>query len=210
MKMTIIEIVIIYLALGTPLGVYKFASLPDKFTGLSLLRTTFAYFAWPAAAPRLAYRIAVANFDEHTFTQKVEHIRGRIESLAFAEATSAEIFEFREIFYRYTGLTEAGSSIVGTDHITNLDEIGFIADTAIAARCAARRNKNKISTYQTIAREDLIALVRSINHRDPEIAGQTLDLAVMLNDTTTAEQLHELLTNPVATPQTTSVSALAA
>ncbi|MEQ1921245.1 MAG: hypothetical protein ABL952_01940 [Pyrinomonadaceae bacterium] len=207
--MTIIEIVIIYLALGTPLGVYKFASLPDKFTGLSLLRTTFAYFAWPAAAPRLAYRIAVATYDEHTFTQKVEHIRGRIESLAFAKATSAEIFEFREIFYRYTGLTEAGSSIVGTDHITNLDEIGFIADPATAARCSARRNISKISTYQSIAREDLIALVRSINHRDPEIAGQTLDLAVMLNDKATAEQLHEMLTNPV-THETSRITSLAA
>ncbi len=209
MKMTIIEIVIIYLALGTPLGVYKFASLPDKFTGLSLLRTTFAYFAWPAAAPRLAYRIAVANYDEQTFMQKVEHIRGRIESLAFAEATSAEIFEFREIFYRYTGLTEAGSSIVGTDHITHLDEIGVIADPAIAARCSARRNKNKISTYQTIAREDLIALVRSINHRDPEIAGQSLDLAAMLNDTATAEQLYELLNSPIM-HETHRVTSLAA
>ncbi len=209
MKMTIIEIVIIYLALGTPLGVYKFASLTDKFTGLSLLRTTFAYFAWPAAAPRLAYRIAVANNDEQTFTQKLEHIRGRIESLAFAEAKSAEIFEFREIFYRYTGLTEAGSSIVGTDHITNLGDIGFIADPAIAARCAARRNQATITAYQTIASDDMISLVRSIKHRDPEIAGQALDLAVMLNDTTTAEQLHELLTSPIM-HETHRVTSLAA
>ena len=71
LRMTLIEMIIIYLALGTPLGVYKFASLPDKFSGLSLLRTTFAYFAWPAAAPRLAYRIAVAENPEQTLTQKI-------------------------------------------------------------------------------------------------------------------------------------------
>ena len=210
MKMTIIEIVIIYLALGTPLGVYKFASLPDKFTGLSLLRTTFAYFAWPAAAPRLAYRIAVANYDAQTFTQKVEHIRGRIESLAFAEATSAEIFEFREIFYRYAGLTEAGNAIIGTDHITNLTGIGVIADPAIAARCAARRNQNKINAYQLIAREDMIAFVRSTKHRDPEIAGLALDLAVMLNDVAAAEQLHAQLTRTVSSHETHRVTSLAA
>ncbi len=208
MKMTIIEIVIIYLALGTPLGVYKFASLPDKFTGLSLLRTTFAYFAWPAAAPRLAYRIAVANFDQ-SLNQKVERIRESIESLAFAGATSAEIFEFREIFYRYAGLTEAGNAVIGTDHIANLAEIGAITDPAIAARCAARRNQSKINAYQMGSREDLITLVRSINHRDPEIPGLALDLAVMLNDTATAEQLHELLTSPI-THETHRVTSLAA
>ncbi len=210
MKMTIIEIVIIYLALGTPLGVYKFASLPDKFTGLSLLRTTFSYFLWPAAAPRLAYRIAVANNDEQVFTQKVERIRSQIETLAFAGSTSTEIFDFREIFYRYTGLTEAGNADIGTDHITNLADIGMITDPAVAAHCAARRNQNKINAYQTVAREDLIALIRSINHRDPEIAGLALDLAVMLNDMTTAEHLHDQLTSPTRSHETRRVTSLAA
>ena len=210
MKMTIIEIVIIYLALGTPLGVYKFASLPDKFTGLSLLRTTFSYLLWPAAAPRLAYRIAIANYDVQTFTQKVEHIRGRIESLAFAEATSAEIFEFREIFYRFAGLTEAGNAVIGADHITNLAGIGVIADPTIATRCAARCNQKKINAYQIGAREDLIALVRSINHRDPEIAGLALDLAVVLNDIATAEQLHEQLTSTITSHKTHRITSLAA
>ena len=196
LRMTLIEMIIIYLALGTPLGVYKFASLPDKFSGLSLLRTTFAYFAWPAAAPRLAYRIAVAENPEQTLTQKIEQIRGRIESIAFSGASSAEIFEFREIFYRYAGLTEAGNSMIGTDHITNLADIGAVADATIAARCAARRNQKKIDTYQANAQEDLIAMTRSISHRDHEIAALTLDLAELLSDYATAEQLLELGSNP--------------
>ncbi len=210
MKMTIIEIVIIYLALGTPLGVYKFASLPDKFTGLSLLRTTFSYFLWPAAAPRLAYRIAVATDDVQPLAARIENIRGRLESLAFAGAASTEIFDFREVFYRYAGLTEAANAVIGTDHIANLAAINVISDTAVAARCAARRNQKKIDAYQSVAREDMIALVRYIAHRDAEIGMLAIDLAEMLNDHTTAEQLREMPISTVSTHRSDRISSLAA
>ena len=210
--MSVAEILIIYLALGAPFGVYKFASLPKAHSGKDLLRSTLSYFFWPAAAPYFAYRLVREKGKSLATPESIESTRQRIELLALNDAPSQSVFEFREIFYRYTGLAETAFSFAGTDHIGGLADIGVIGDRKIASSCASRRNGKLIAAHHSNARADLVETVTrlSINGKE-EVTSLAADLANSLGDHEAAAILME--SQKAKTPQSVrndDVKALAA
>lgn len=199
--MGIAEIVITYFALGAPFGVYKFASLPKAHSGKDLLRSTLSYFFWPAAAPYFAYRLVREKGKSLATPESIESARQRIELLALNDATSQSIFEFREIFYRYTGLAEAAFSFAGTDHIGGLADIGVIADRRVASSCTSRRNSKLIAAHHSNARADLVkAIARLSIDRSDEVISLAADLANSLGDHESAAMLMDH--QKARTPQT--------
>src|SRR2546423_15604025 len=100
------DIIVIYFACGSPLGVYYFTRIKDRPSFGSAFWTLLRFLAWPVSVAILLRHKYFAGrpSDEEILDRKINDIRSEMELIAFGGAPASSGFDFREVYTRFTGL----------------------------------------------------------------------------------------------------------
>ncbi|MGI9034770.1 MAG: hypothetical protein ACR2GD_01910 [Pyrinomonadaceae bacterium] len=169
--MKLSDFLIIYLACGAPFGVYFFLQHRNRknFGGV-YLQSFGLVFVWiPYAFPFL--HDFITNYfrqssPQKSVVRKLEDLQKKISQMMFDSGSRFPIFEFREIFERYIGLTTAVNLL--DDCPSRKDEeifrVALRQNVKLGAQCLNRRNHLRVERHQTLARADFLKLVVELNH----------------------------------------------
>lgn len=188
------DLTVVYFALGSPFGVYQ-VTRGGMRTRRSAAAAAVHFVLWPVFALVLLRESLVNHVrSQNELEFRVEDIASRLESLAFTKGSMASLFEYREVFGRYTGLTIAlkiqGSARCWKD----LFSISRHENVERASVCLLRRNQNLLSFHQMRARNDFIHLISNMMDSHPQ--GDQIVTLIM--------ELGELIRDPKMTSQFSS------
>lgn len=154
--MGLVEIIIIYLALGSPFAIFE-AAVPAG-SARRAAAMVFAVVAWPAYAGKLVFSRSdpAAAF---LTTDPLLDIREELEAL-LTDGEAQAVFELREVFDRYTGLALALDASAARPY--ELLEISGHTSPAAGSRCLDRRNVLRLKRHLAAAREEFHSLASSL------------------------------------------------
>ena len=207
--MNLRDIFIIYLACGAPVVVYYFLQNRHAFeTKLLLLKSLFRFVFWIPFAFRMVARTSfLTNFYNNSFASlaetdakkelEIEEIRKTFENIFTKSDFSFSIYEFREIFERYVGLsleTLAESSEISPAE-TEIYRITNHHNKKLGEICLNRRNRKRLSFHQKLARRDFFEILNKFVRKTdkPQVLFQSVaNLAALLNDVEAQETTEKL------------------
>ncbi len=189
----LINLIIIYFACGSPIGVYRITRT-TRLRSARQAATLGVYFVfWPVFVPAVLRRSLSVH--ETDIEQAIAIIRTALEKIAFAGSPTATVFEFREVFARYTGLTLALYCDSSINPRTELLKLTGHRNIAVAAACMKRRDRQRLLFHQKHARNEFVEIVSTIARESPkdiEILKLSMQLAALLNDGKIADNLSVL------------------
>ena len=183
----LINLIIIYFACGSPIGVYRTTRLSHLRSPGQAAAIGVYFILWPVFAPAILRRALL--FGETNIEHAIKRICSEIESIAFDGRPTEAVFEFREVFARYAYLTLALVDGGATRFPAELFAEAGNRDLPIASRCFERRNRRRLAFHQMRARKEFVEMISVIRPGGDKIVDLCLTLARLLNDTQTAEQL---------------------
>lgn len=167
------DFLIIYLTCGAPLSVFYFLQYREQQNQTRLWFKTFSTFIFwlPFGVhllknkPKKKFLSYKKTFSETETTQtEISIFQKQLEEIFQKSDLQISIFEFREVFDRYVGLTQATdcgeAKTTGTEK-----EIFRIADNRnaeIGAICLNRRNLKRLTFHQTLARQDFFQVINQL------------------------------------------------
>lgn len=195
--MNLADLLIIYFACGAPFVVYQFTAHHKARNAKAILKIIWHICLWPVYAVLLlnARLFAKDGRDETVHDRHIKYLRSEIEQLAFANGSAASIFDFREIFNRYVGLSEAANT-VSTNVTDDFFEIAMVENKPLASACVARRNREKLAFHQTSARNDFVDLISDLTIDHSELLQLAIHLAAQVNDQVAVDDLNALSYHP--------------
>lgn len=184
--MVFIDFFIIYLACGTPFGVYYF--LNHRFEKYALIKSISTALLWIPYSLHLIYEKyagkpspRLMEIQKYFETELPEHI---------------SIFQFRETIERYSGLCQANAheNHRPTASETELMQISAHTGTSLGAKCLHRRNRTLLRFHQKLARRDLLfffnEIVRAAQDKE-KIRHLMIEYAKLLKDESVEKSLAE-------------------
>jgi len=196
--MNVTDLIIIYLACGSPFGVYQITKRQPARSGVEWLKIVLSFLLWPVyLADLLIGRIfnSRERADEDR-RYRIEEIRLDIEHLAFSGEPISLLFEFREVFSRFTGLSDA----VNAPNARSTKEIFAVTDhdnKLLGSRCLDRRNAKRLAFHRALARNEFVDLLSRL----------TIDVLVRIDLATLGTELAEHLQDPDLKADLTSLLA---
>jgi hypothetical protein len=173
--MNLYDFLIIYLACGAPLGVYYYLQhrKTPNFKRLRL-KTLLNFLFWMPFAFRLWRESTASNnffgnifagkfSSDAKFEKNIYSIQKQLERIYLESNLKLTIYEAREIFQRYAGLTlecqfeHRSSQIARTKN--GIFQIAGHKNAALAVICLERRNRKRLDFHQTEARRDFLQLL---------------------------------------------------
>lgn len=209
--MKISELIIIYLACGAPLGVYFFLQHRRKKEFRTIVLKSFlTVIVWIPYAVRLLHshltkKLINKDFEEFAAAdarrrQELEKIQNDIWQFAFKEKVQISIFEFREIFERYSGLTLAAQENEAGMYETEIFSVANHPNKNLAAKCLQRRNRSRLEFHQTLASKDFLKLLsRLVTKNSEKLRISALEFVRILNDAETLRAVEKLFAGSVQT-----------
>lgn len=164
--MNLIDFIIIYLACGTPFGMYHF--IDNRKSDSHRLKSLFTIFVWIPYAiwllrEKFAGRFSNSNLKEIEFLTLeneavLEKTKKELECVLFKDIETFSTFEFRETTERYIGLTIANriKNRKPTEKEKDLFQISGSDNKILAAKCVHRRNLKLLSFHHSLARKDFL------------------------------------------------------
>jgi len=205
--MNLSDLIIIYLACGSPFGVYQITKRQQQPSPGSWASILTSFLLWPVLAITLLVDRIVSDRDntDATANARIERIRSDIERIAFSGGATAALFEFREVFYRFTGLFAAANTEITKRPSSELFEVSGHSNKELASRCMARRNREKLAYHQVLARNEFVDLIADLANGQAgsiEVAKLALELADHLGDADTSADLSAVLSGQVRSSHT--------
>ena len=197
--MTVTDLIIIYLACGSPFGVHQITRRQNGQASTSWLIVLASFLFWPGFATALLIGRFVSENVGNEDASRIERFRTEIERVGFTGEATSSLFEFREVFYRFTGLIEAANSKPPVKATNELFEVSGHANKSLASKCLARRNREKLAYHQTQARNEFVDIIAELAnnefHRE-EITSIAIKFTAYLKDDTATSDLTALLSRP--------------
>jgi hypothetical protein len=213
--MKLSDFIIIYLACGAPFAVFYFLQhRREKNSLLVYLKTLCLVFVWipyaiwllhESVTKYLLKREAVKNSAVGT----LENFEKGFSKFVFETDGEISVFDFREVFERYTGLTLAKNSAesIPPKSSEEIFRVALRQNIKLGAQCLHRRNLKRIESHQDGARHDFVNLVFDLKQIVPEteeLGKLSFELVKFLNDDQAAEDLRKVyawnLQNETACP----------
>lgn len=218
------DLLIIYLACGAPFGVYYFLQNRRDANSKSLwLKTVVNFLFWLPLAFRLLWKnkslqkVFRIIFDgnktlDAEIEKRVAPIRKNLETTIIKSIPkSAEnipqtsIFEIREVFDRYIGLTLACQIDRKNSQFDNeFYKIFAPTNSQLASICFARRNRQRLFFHQTEARRDFLNLISGADGAN--FQRQTIEFVRLLEDLTAQDALEKMFAQKAQTEKQPSVN----
>jgi hypothetical protein len=204
--MPISEILIVYLAFGAPLAVYRYLETRKVSRRRRILMSLVTFGFWVPFAVRLSLRhFTNASFDgdfvspsRRKRSESVTNDRQEALRTAIAEAgCPLPRHDLREVIERYAGLSEAatdlGSTLPGEKAVNFFEAAGRPTD--IGARCLSRRERARFQRHLDDSRLSFLTLFDQLtgpgSARNRAIR-RAVELALVLNDMEAADRLGEI------------------
>ncbi|MGI8640954.1 MAG: hypothetical protein ACR2MG_13540 [Pyrinomonadaceae bacterium] len=193
------DLLIIYLACGAPFGVYYFLqNRRRKNTSLFWLETIFTFVVWLPFAVRLFRKKVTFNRSQSLLINKEKNlysIQKQIEIILLETNLQISIYNFREIFERYIGLTLANSgenkNIIEAEK--EIFRVSKNSNIELAAICYHRRNRKRLSFHHTLARQDflnIIAKLAEFTSAQNRLGSLAIEFVITLKDTEARKTLE--------------------
>ena len=195
--MTFIDIAIIYLACGAPLSMHYFFAATRKLNLHFAAQIVLVAVFWPIAAFLLVQtvrkqRVFTSQIGQNDLDRRLDLFRIEIERSTFTDETAASVFEFRELFARYTGLAQAANARHAVPR-HELFKLSSHEQIDLASICLERKARNRLLIHADAASEDLVSFIAASGI--DAVCG-TLPIAramaELLNDHLTVTRLGEL------------------
>lgn len=167
--MNLTDFIIIYLACGTPFGMYHF--IDRRKSDSHWLKSLFTVFVWIPYAiwllrQKFTGRFSSRNLRElESFTLEIEAVlektKKELERILVKDIKVFSAFEFRETIERYIGLTIASriENQKPTDKEKDLFQISGSDNKILAAKCLHRRNLKLLNFHHSLARKDFLKFI---------------------------------------------------
>lgn len=196
--MTFIDLAIIYLACGAPLSMHYFFAASRKPNFYFAARIVLVSLFWPIAAFLLVHKVRTplvsgSQIGQNDLDRRLDSLRVKIERSAFTDETAASVFEFRELFARYTGLAQAANARNSATTVNELFNLSSHQQGDLATICLERKAKNRLLDHADAASEDLVSFISASSiYSDNALLSSATSLAELLGDRQTASRLREL------------------
>jgi hypothetical protein len=209
--MNLYDFLIIYLSGGAPLGVYYFLlnRKTPHFKHL-WLKTFLTFTFWLPFAYRLLRKSSLMQSVSGVFfgrklvldaniEKNIYPIQKQLEKVFLESNLKLSIYEVREIFERYAGLTltcqfeHNNSQTARTEN--KIFEIAGHQNAELAAACLHRRNRNRLTFHQTEARRDFLNLLAELFDSDSDIEKlheTAIEFVTLLNDTEARNAIEKI------------------
>lgn len=220
------DLIIIYLACGAPLGVYYFLQHRRTANVKSLWLKTFVNFLFwmPFAFQLLLENKSLKKlfrniFDSNTVSdstieKRIAPLRKNLETSIIKNIPqtsenipSLSVFEVREVFDRYIGLTIARQIEDKNSQFDRMEndfyKISSHKNASLATICAARRNRQRLFFHQTEARQDFLSLINVTGNEN--FRRQIIEFVGLLEDTEAQIALEKIFARKAQTEKLSSV-----
>ncbi len=192
--MNLTDFFIIYLACGSPFGVYEASKQHSRLSIYGFALIAGALLLWPVFAFSLIKRQYFIYQDSRDASRQthIERIRADIESLAFPEGTTVSLFEFRDTIARFTNLFDAVNRNPRATPAKELFEISGHPNIDLAARCRERLYNQRLLFHELQVRREFVDLVSqlALDTSNPnEIFALATELAEHIGDTVATKDL---------------------
>lgn len=212
--MTLLEIAVFYLAVGSPLAADRFFS--SRRRRLAFGEAALVLIFWPGFAAYIVYGKVAARLDQreqgHEADQGTDFERIISDASRRIRASTelregGDALRVQDLIRRYVSMTVAsGTSRWGTDgHSRAFAEAAGRTDVEVVARCMNRRNAVRLAEHQGRARRDLLFFLATGVGRSVLPVRDALELARTLGDVETASQIAKLESEPVSEIESTRV-----
>ncbi len=208
--MNFTDLIIIYLTCGAPFGVYFFFQnrenydifqrlLKSLLIGLFWIPTGFRFLHQFVIKKLLKSQFAENNSTDSSQKVKITQFERVFSKYLLKNNCEISLFDFRETFERYVGLTLSipkENEIIITD--SDFFRISNHQNFKLGEICLQRRNRLRLQSHQTQARQDLFQLFAKINSNDLEakiIKSQAFEFFGVLEDFDAQNGLTEIFCN---------------
>jgi hypothetical protein len=203
--MTIIEIIIIYLACGSPFAVSRLLRNEGYFGLQNVLSSVGSLFGWPIFLPEIAKQFVTRRLQTKDYSldgsdsdSRLLQLRKAIEKEWCYVFGEAEVIRFREGLERYINISlallQAGQN---TSPEFEVLDIGGHTDNEVGNACLSRRNKQKLETHRTASRVALVDAAFQIHQaggaRALEVA---IELSKLVGDSECVKELESVRIAP--------------
>jgi hypothetical protein len=117
------------------------------------------------------------SFDKKAASDsEIELIQKEIEQIVFENNPKFSIFEFREVFERYVGLTltkNHQNNQIGENE-TDIFRVAKNENVKLGAICLNRRNQFKLKYHQTLARRDFLKIIHEFQSNKLQLSSAGL------------------------------------
>ncbi len=207
--MNLRDLFIIYLACGAPFGVYYFLQNRNHLeTKILWLKSLIRFVFWiPFAIETVARKSLFTNlyairFDDSANSDakkeiEIEEIKKLFENILSDKKLNISIFEFREIFDRYVGLSVEiqSENVEFSLPETEIFRITNHSNKNLGEICLHRRNRKRLSFHQKLARRDFLEIFKRIFDKSSEpqrLFDKALRLADFINDSEARKTLEKI------------------
>jgi hypothetical protein len=204
--MTFTDLLIIYLAFGAPLAVYKY--LQNRGTEISrrILLSSFTFLVWLPAAVEIGYLYLtnayskgnfVSRLDSDSADQKLGAMRESISTQLIKLTRGSNPHDLRETVDRYVGLADAVRNSTGpAKPVENeLFKAAGRETDQLSSICLLRRNLHRLKRHHIQASADFIELFERNGERHDSSIEAGIELAQQLDDDYTVRHLSALKAN---------------
>ncbi|MEP6849847.1 MAG: hypothetical protein ABI999_13405 [Acidobacteriota bacterium] len=205
--MKISEAIIIYLAIGAPFAVNNFLRAGKDRISKGILHALLAFLLWPIYAISLTQRVKMTKPDQNVSSLESNVLDARVDKKVGAVTSALEMFlndslpamsvlEFREVLYRYTGLTFALSS-EASDRPNSFSMLILPGSENhdLNGICMNRRNRKCLEAHRSRARNDFLALVSevaAVDGKHSAFADLAFELARIVADTEACSEIETI------------------
>lgn len=217
--MTFFDLIIIYLACGAPFGVYYFLHYRKRsFSRQIWIKSILAFLFWIPFAYRLLRngkirrKLFNLGFNSNTFTESQPEkqlflLQHRIEKFSLESRSPISIFEIREVFDRYCGLTLAIQNVgenfnEKNENAAALFRIAERENVKLGAICLQRRNQKRLEFHQTQASKDFLKLIGHLSRITDQtdiLRKLSIQFVELLKDEKTVIEIEKLFSSSLQT-----------
>lgn len=215
--MNLSEILIVYLACGAPFGVHFFLqNRREKDFSTIFLKSFLTVFVWIPYALRLLHssitkKLIIKDFVKLSRTdamrmKNLDALQREIWQYAATQNPEISVFEFREVFERYIGLTLALKDSAAETPDSELLNTANHPNRILGAKCLLRRNRLRLEFHQTLASRDFLRLLSAMREKDSEkLRIPASEFVKILEDAETLQAVESLF---VVSPQRNRLTAV--
>lgn len=166
--MALMDVTVIYFAFGSPLGVYQITREPRPTRRAAAFAAVYVVL-WPlfTFAFLRQWFLSLQSPQEADLERQIERIRCQFEALLFDKRSTSTIFEFREVFARFAGLSLALKQQSSIDFRQELFRIGGRKQPRVAQECARRRDRKLLIAHQAQAHAEFTDMTIDLMRSQP-------------------------------------------
>ena len=220
--MSFSDVLIIYLACGAPVGVYFYLKNRRLYSKQLWLKTILNFVFWiPFFLQLILKRRIQYVFSKKLFNSETKagnenqllSVQRKIENILIENNPKISIYEFREVFERFAGLTMACSNnkTESYKHEKEFYKISGFSNQELSAGCLHRRNQKRLYFHQSKAEKDFLQMLAVISDsvdKPTELSRLSVEFVKLLNNSKAEKALIEMFDSKLQTERKISVTNL--